>query len=100
MAPLTRNHTAPAVDPDAPALAVTLKGMVSPLESTLKIALLGAGPAVPVVKLKVRAGGGVVKFDAVEVMLNVGGGFLTDKVTLTAAGLLPAGTVFTVISPA
>ena len=100
MAPLTRNHMEPPVDPDAPLVAVTLKGIVSPLEVTLKIAPLGAGPAEPVVKLNFKAGGGVVKFVAVDEMLNIGAGFFTDRVTLTLAGLPPGGTVLTVICPA
>jgi hypothetical protein len=74
--------------------------MVSPLEATLKMALFGAVPADPVVKLNFMAGGGVVKFVADEEMPRIGGGFLTDMVTLTVAGLLPGGTVFTVIRPA
>src|SRR5512142_2507085 len=81
LAPFTRSHTAFPVFPDPAAPAVTLNGIVSPLEVTLKIALFGLGVPDPVVKLKVIAGGGVVKFDAADDMLNTGAGFLTVSVT-------------------
>src|SRR6476660_3720176 len=94
--PFTRSQTEPPDEDPDDAPAVTLNGMVSPLDSTLKMALFGAAPTDPVVKLNVRAGGGVLKFVAAEEMLRTGAGFLTDRVTPTVAGLLPGGTVFTV----
>src|SRR3954447_10770323 len=77
--------------------AVTLNGMMSPLEVTFTVDWAGDTAAFPVVYVNVRAATAPAKSG--ELTFKTDGGLVTESVTATTAGAPVPGTLSMVIEP-